>query len=265
MEARSGSSGGAAAASPEGPPADAPSAPQSPTHAEQVLPAKQRWRLVLARDAEAPRVGGRELTDAWDAALEASGLPFHRPAGRTRARIAFAAPLPLGIGAEHELAELFLAERVPLWQVRNALEARLPAGWRLVDLFDVWVGGPPLAGRVIGAQYRVGLGLADAPSVQEACRGLMGAASLPRTRQKGDALVPYDLRPLLWSVRVTDAGPPVVLRIRTRIHPELGSGRPEEVIAALGERIGRAFDSVSIVRERMMLAGEDRADEEFDG
>ena len=142
----------------------------------------------------------------------------------------------------------------------------MPAGWQLVDLFDVWVGGPPLAGRVIGAQYRVVLGAGvDASTLQHACESLLAAPRLPRTRQKVDALVPYDLRPLLWSVRVTVPGPPVELRLRTRIHPELGSGRPEEVIAALGERVGAAFDVVSTVRERIMLAGENPAQEESHG
>lgn len=244
---------------------EARSGPADGPPAEVAAPPKQRWRLVLARDPAAPPLGGRELIEAWDATLEASGLPLHRPAGRPRARIAFAAPLPLGIGAEHELAELFLAERVPVWRLREALQGRLPVGWELLDAFDVWVGGPPLAGRVTGAQYRVTLGVdVPAPMLVQACEALLAATTLPRTRQKRDALVPYDLRPLLWSLNVADSGPPTMLRIRTRTHPELGSGRPEEVIAALGERVRQVFDATSIVRERIILA-EDLAQEEFNG
>ena len=50
----------------------------------------------------------------------------------------------------------------------------------------------------------------------------------------------YDLRPLLADLRVVTAGPPVVVRVRTRIHPELGTGRPDEVVLALAERLGVA-------------------------
>lgn len=230
---------------------DAVEPSRTPTNAAP----RQRWRLVLARAEDAPRIAGRELTDAWEDALEATGLPVHRATGRARTRVAFAAPLQLGLVAERELADVFLAERVPLWRVREALTERLPAGWRLVDLHDVWVGGPPLAGRVIAADYRIEL--ADRPEpdrLAEAARALLEARELPRVRQKGEGSVVYDLRPLLVEVSVDGAG--TAIRARTRIHPELGTGRPEEVLAALGERLGRALQVRAIVREGLIVSGE---------
>lgn len=217
---------------------------------------RQRWRLVLARSEDAPRLAGRELTDAWEGALEATGLPVHRAAGRPRARVAFAAPLQVGLAAERELAEVFLAERVPIWRVREALTGHLPPGWRLVDLYDMWVGGPPLAGRVIAADYRIELDQAPEPDrLAEAARALLAARALPRVRQKGDGSVAYDLRPLLLDISVDRAR--ALIRARTRIHPELGTGRPEEVVAALGEELGCALEVRAIVRERLIVSGED--------
>jgi radical SAM-linked protein len=211
---------------------------------------------VLARAADAPRIAGRELTDAWEDAMEASGLPVHRAAGRSRTRVAFAAPLQLGLAAERELAEVFLAERVPIWRVREALTERLPAGWRLIDLFDVWVGGPPLAGRVVAADYRVELeARIDPDRLAEAIRWILSARELPRVRQKGEGTVAYDLRPLVLDV-IVDAVAGSVVRMRTRIHPELGTGRPEEVVAALAERLDGALEVRAIVRERLILSGE---------
>jgi len=186
--------------------------------------------------------------------MEATGLPLHRPAGRPRGRVAFGASLQLGIAAERELAEIFLTERVPIWRVREGLERCLPDGWRLVDLFDVWVGGPPLAGRVVAAEYRVELREAiDPRGMAAAARALLGARDLPRVRQKGEGAVAYDLRPLIADVSVDGSGGRVV-RLRTRIHPELGTGRPEEVIAALGDELGRPLEIAAIVRERLILA-----------
>jgi hypothetical protein len=46
--------------------------------------------------------------------------------------------------------------------------------------------------------------------------------------------------------------------VRTRIHPELGTGRPEEVVAALGDRLGRALEARTVVRERLILAEDTR-------
>jgi len=214
---------------------------------------RQRWRLVLARDATAPELAGRELGDAWDAAIEATGLPVYRPAGRNRPRIAFGAPVPARMALEGELADLVLTAMTPTWAVREALIGSAPAGWRLIDLVDVWLGAPALAGQVAAADYRIDVDGVDAPRAEDAIRSLLAARSLPRERQKGGASVAYDLRPLLADLAVLEAGPPVVLRARTRFDPVLGSGRPEEVVAALEEAAGAPVIVRSMVRERLVV------------
>jgi radical SAM-linked protein len=201
-------------------------------------------------------LSGRDLTEAWDAALDGSELPIHRPTGRPRSRAAFGAPLPTTMAAERELIDLVLNDLVPAWVVRECLVAHLPTGWRLVDLHDVWLGAPPLAGQVAAADYRIDLGTADRSVVASAAADLLAAGGLPRERAKGAATVQYDLRPLLIDVRIGDPGPPLLLHTRTRFHPELGTGRPEEVVAALGAAAGKTFELKSIVRERLILAEE---------
>jgi radical SAM-linked protein len=216
---------------------------------------RQRWRLVVARSTDAPKAGQREVADAWTAALVAAGLPLAgAEGGRSRARLSFGAPLPIGMAAERELIDVVLVERWPLWRVRDALDAHLPAGWRLVDLFDVWLSGQPLAGQVVAADYRIELETSCDPAMLErAAAQMLAADRLPRDRQKGDRTVAYDLRPLLIDVTVEPEPPPTV-RTRTRFHPELGTGRPEEVLAALADRAGTALTARSIVRERVVLA-----------
>lgn len=244
-------------------PRDAPDArPAAPSR----LP-RQRWRLVLARAGDAPEQSQRDLAASWEAAIVASGLPLAWSEGATpRPRISFGAPLPVGMAAHGELIDLVLTERLPVWQVREALAAATPPGWRLVDLGDVWLGGPPLAGRVVAADHRIELA-ASAPVVPggppagpsadllaAACRSLLSARRIERERAKGAGVVTYDLRPLVADVRVEDPGPPVVLAVRTRLHPELGTGRPEEVVAALASTVGAPLEVASIVRERLILA-----------
>ena len=51
-----------------------------------------------------------------------------------------------------------------------------------------------------------------------------------------------------------------MLRARTRFHPVLGTGRPEEVVAALGDAVGAPLVVTSIVRERLILAEEQDPD-----
>ena len=228
---------------------------EAPPTAEPVV-ARQRWRLVLARTSEAPDGPGREQTEAWESALEASGLPSFRPAGRARPRVAFGAPLAAGIAAERELADIVLTSTEPVWRVREALADRLPGGWRLVDLYDVWLGAPALAGQVAAADYRIDLGDADGGRVAAAAEALLAASRLPRERLKGTSIVRHDLRPLLIDVRVLEGGPPLLVSVRTRFHPELGTGKPADVVAALGDAASVALVVVSVVRERLILADE---------
>ena len=161
------------------------------------------------------------------------------------------------MAGERELAEILLSEPLPVWRVREALTRCLPPGWSLVDLHDVWLGAPALAGQVVGAVYRVSLdGPPEPEGIASAAARLLEARELVRTRLRGGETVAYDLRPLLADIAVIEADPSVVLRVRTRIHPEKGSGRPEEVVAALADRLGRPVDITSMVRERLILVGE---------
>lgn len=198
-----------------------------------------------------------------------SGLPVLVSDGpRSRPRLSFGAPLPVGVAAEADLIDLVLTERVPTWRVREALEPRLPEGWTLVDLYDVWLAGPALPGLVVAADYRILVEAADAAGeedaaiepadvaarVDAAARRLVEARTLPRRRVKGGGTVEYDLRPLLVDVCLVDVGPPIAIGVRTRFDPERGAGRPDEVVAALADAAGIELAPRSVVRERLVLA-----------
>lgn len=223
--------------------------------------------MTFCRDLRPGEHGlvGRDYFAAWEEALGRSKLPIAETAAG-RLRFSLAAPLPASSAGEAELAELWLTARLPVWRLREALIPPLPAGHRITDLEDVWMGAPALTGRIAAADYRVTL--ADNPDEREvaaACQRLLDAESLPRSRAKGGAVKPYDLRPLLIWIRIGggDTGDvidgrakDVVVRVRTRIHPELGSGRPEEVLAALADELGVPLQPAATVRERLVLADE---------
>jgi hypothetical protein len=157
------------------------------------------------------------------------------------------------MAAHAELIDVVSTERWPAWRVREALRSTMPVGWRLVEVQDVWIAGPPLAGRVAAADYEIVLAGDPHPDLlRAAAGGLLAARQLPRQRAKGDGTVEYDLRPLLIDIAVAN-GPPVCVKARTRFHPELGTGRPEEVVAALSDRLGLALEIGSVVRDRLVL------------
>jgi radical SAM-linked protein len=237
---------------------------------------RQRWRVTYRRRADAPPLAQREQAAAWETGLIASGLPL---AGLDlpvpRPRLVFAAPLPTTMAGEAELLDVFLVQRLPVDDVRRRLSGALPAGHELVDAYDVWLGEAPLSGQVTAADYAVTIGRTShdgeaAPDlrvgdVERAAEALLSAPAIPRTRDKGGRAVAYDLRPLLLSIEVASGEPPeikgsavpageITLRMRTRFDPERGVGRPDEVVAALGEVIGIELVARSTVRERLILA-----------
>ena len=104
---------------------------------------------MVARSTGAPEQPQRDVADGWATAIDAARLPVAWTEGaRPRPRIAFAAPLPIGMAANAELIDVVLTERWPAWRLREALAGHVPFGWRLVEVHDVWLAGPPLAGRV---------------------------------------------------------------------------------------------------------------------
>jgi hypothetical protein len=98
---------------------------------------------------------------------------------------------------------------------------------------------------------------ASSESLRDAAQGLLASERIQRVRSKGGRDVEYDLRPLLVDVTVDSDGPSVVLGISVRIDPQLGTGRPEEVVAALAERCGvDRLDIETLTRTRIVLASD---------
>jgi hypothetical protein len=219
---------------------------------------RQRWRITFARDPVAADAVGRTLLEAWQEAVAASGLPVARQVESSgRIRIAFAAPLPAAARGEREWADLWLVERLPAWHVRETLEPRLPDAHAWVDAEDVWLGAPALAGHVALADWRIEVEPVDAPALDaltKAALVLASARTIPRVRTKGTEQKAYDLRPLLAEMAVHASGDRVVILARTRFHPELGSGRPEEVVGALADASGVPLVIAAMTRSRLLLA-----------
>ena len=225
-----------------------------------VLEPRQRWRLTFARLRPGPEEipTGRDYIARWETALLDSGLPVLLLASG-RPRVALGAPLPSGCSAEAELVEFWLTDIQPAWRVRAGIGNTLPSGPRAVDLENVWLGAPALSGQVAAAEYLVAItSTGDAgPDIAAAAQRLLACERLPRERVKGGETRTYDLRPLVLAIAVVgERDDSLTIRLRTRIHPELGTGRPDEVVAAMAEEAGRAIDIAEIVRERLLLADE---------
>ncbi|HET9346650.1 MAG TPA: TIGR03936 family radical SAM-associated protein [Candidatus Limnocylindrales bacterium] len=233
----------------------ADAAPAAPV---AVAEPRQRWRLTFARELppehEVPT--GREYVGRWEETLLAAGLPVLVLA-TGRPRVALGAPLPSNCSAEGELLEFWLTAVRPAWQVREGLARALLTGHRIVDLESVWVGAPALSGQVAAADYEVAARIDEGrgADVAAAVERILGRPRVPWERRKGGETRTVDLRPLIVALEVDDRGAAgFQLRMRTRIHPELGTGRPDEVVGALAAESGVPIAIERIVRRRLLLA-----------
>ena len=226
---------------------------------------RQRWRIVFRRDEDARFLAHLDAMKLWERALRRAGIPVAQTEGMSpRPRIVFAAPLPLGMLAEREIVDIVLSERLTLADLRGRLLRDLPSGFGLVDLHDVWLHAPSVASQLAGATYRLVLtGSPTAPvrgvDLRAGVATLLAADRLARERQKEKRTIAYDLRPLIVAIDVLawdDGGSGFgTLRVEVRHSQDEGTGRPDEVVAALGETIGRALAAVRVTRECLTLVG----------
>jgi radical SAM-linked protein len=234
---------------------------------------KQRWRLVFARDEEARYLSHLDASHLWERAMRRGQVPVAMSEGFSpRPRLVFAAPLPLGMLAEHELADLFVSRRLTRREMRGCLEAGMPRGFRLIALRDEWVGAPALATELVAADYRLTLLGVDEDRLRSAAEALLRAESLPRERRREKKVTAYDLRPLLLALQTRaaeaaglDRGQPAAgIWMRLRHSQRQGSGRPEEVVAALADHLGltvEAFEQQETEKRKGEEDGEVRPSE----
>ncbi len=213
--------------------------------------------MAVPAPAAAGGVAGAGAARSLPWLLSSAGLPVAGE-GAGRGRVVPAAPLPVGVAGEREVVDLYLAECLPAGAVRAGVVAALPVGMSLLDLHDVWVGAPSAPAAVVAADYRVHLAGPPRRVVEDAVQALLGASALPRERRREKKTIAYDLRPLILGLEIRGSDEiGVTLAMRLRHAPE-AVGRPDEVVAALGEPPAPALPGPltvrSLVRERIVMA-----------
>jgi uncharacterized protein (DUF2344 family) len=123
----------------------------------------------------------------------------------------------------------------------DLLQSVAPSGLTILRVEEVEERAPALQTQVAAAEYGVTfLGTVNEPAMVGKITALLEAASLPRER-RGKA---YDLRPLILSLECKDLSLQMILSAR-----EGATGRPEEVLAALGI----PFETTRIERTRLIF------------
>ncbi len=192
----------------------------------------QRIRITFAKTAAMQYTGHLDLHKTWERTLRRARLPLAYSSGfNPHPKIQLGAALPLGFTSDCELVDVWLESPQDLAAARAALEAAAPPGLRLSDLREVAARDPALQMQVTAAQYRVTVPrTVSTLELDERVRALLAAPEIRRTRRQKD----YDLRPLVETLdrtASTEESHTLVMRLAAR---EGATGRPEEVVEALG-------------------------------
>lgn len=172
--------------------------------------------------------GHLDLHRAWERTFRRAHLPLAYTQGfHPQPRIQLAGALPLGFTAEGELADIWLEEDLPIDAVSVALSAAAPPGLHIRAAEVVDDRQPPLQVLLRSATYVVQLDEPQ-PDLTDRIAALLAQPGLPRTRRDKA----YDLRPLIEALTV--GAPPDVELVMQLAARDSATGRPEEVVDALG-------------------------------
>ena len=212
----------------------------------------QRLRIRFSRGEEIKFISHLDIMRLWARALTRAGMPLaHSEGFNPHPRISLAVPLALGVTSEAELMDVFCHKWVSPHLFTTAVSRQIPAGMKILQVYAVGLTLPALPAQVRFAEYKVAVESEKEPSdIEQALSSLLSLTHLPWQHQRDTGMHHYDLRLLIEHLWLMDyQKPSCTLGMRLRCDSS-GSGRPEQVTAALGfDRYPRLMH-----RTRLILA-----------
>jgi len=196
----------------------------------------QRLRIRFSRGEEIKYISHLDIMRLWERALRRARIPLAYSEGfNPRPRISLAAPLSVGVTSEAELMDIFLSKMVSPHWFTAAVNQQLSHGIQILEVFPIGPGIPSLQSQVRYAEYRVQVSTEkESKDIQAAISGLLATEHLPWHHERDTGRRSYDLRTLiddLWLADWCDSYCTIGMKLRC---DNTGSGRPEQVTAALG-------------------------------
>lgn len=196
----------------------------------------QRLRIRFRRGEEVKYISHLDLMRLWQRALVRAGVSLARSEGfNPHPRMSLAAPLAVGITSEAELMDVILTSPLSPHAFASLVGRQLPPGIEILQVFPIALTLPSLQSQVRQVEYAV-----DAETdktlreVEEDISSLLARKELPWQHHRDTGPRNYDLRPLinhLWLIGCEGGSCRIGMRLRC---DGTGSGRPEQVAAALG-------------------------------
>jgi len=196
----------------------------------------QRLRIKFRRGAELKFISHLDIMRLWVRALRRAHVPLMYSEGFSpHPRISLAAPLSVGITGESEFMDVTISRPVSPHWFMSAVNRQLPHGIEVLEVYPIAPSIPSLQSQVRQAHYHVEV-VTSKPEVEIRAdiRRLLSLEHLPWHHERDTGRRDYDLRALIEDVSLEGCGDGAcVLSMKLRCD-ESGSGRPEQVVYALG-------------------------------
>ncbi len=199
-----------------------------------------RIRLYYARGEALRYVSHLDTQLVWERTLRRAGIPLAYSQGfNPRPRLHLASALPLGFLSRCEITDLWLelppgSPTPEMNDLVQSVQASAPPGLEILRGEFVPLQEPALQTQVQSAEYLAApMDPVDSGALEQAVSQALAAETLPRERKgkPGQPGKAYDLRPLIEALEL-EHGPRLRMRLSAR---EGATGRPEELLAALGQ------------------------------
>jgi len=216
----------------------------------------QRIRVQFNRGEEIKFISHLDIMRLWERALRRAGVPIVYSQGFSpHPQMSLAVPLSVGMTSDAELMDVVCSRPVtPQW-FEGAVNQQLPAGIRVLRAQQVSPVLPSLQSQVRFAEYNVTINTdASREAIEASINHLMSLTTLPWQHQRDTGTKNYDLRPLIIELKLAEWRPGssiIAMRLRS---DQTGSGRPEQVIAALGFDTPAAVHRTGLILENQSEA-----------
>ncbi|NLI69799.1 MAG: DUF2344 domain-containing protein [Firmicutes bacterium] len=204
---------------------------------------EQRLKFSYRREEDIKYISHLDMIRLLQRAARRANIPVACSGGfNPQPRLSIALPLPLGVTAAHELAEIYLKESLPPSLFVAGMREKLPRGLSLIDAEEVSDREPPLM-QVIDAALYIAFPLPGGDPLPEGIlhEGVEDIKErteliVQRVRKKGTRRV--DIRPYIMELKVTgkDDGTEAIemfLQAGSR-----GGAHPVELLQMIGAACG---------------------------
>ncbi len=192
---------------------------------------RQRLRVTFTRDVTLKYIGHLDMAKAWQRILRRADWPLAYSEGfNPQPKITFAAALPVGCTSDQEVMDVVLSPALEIDEARARLVRALPPGIKLRSIEPVELHAPALQTQLLSTEFEITIEDPTAiAALPDRVREFLDSTEILRER-RGKT---YNLRPLVQSLSIESKPDRAVIRSSLQ-GTESGTGRPDELIAALG-------------------------------